>query len=277
MALIACTECGHQISSLARFCPKCRNPKSNPVPEAPRTADFTFSGDDAPEKTVPPNTAYSSNSASCEELLQSEFKPSHDEMIVLEGKTFLIKGFLNISDCYAYSTSKRYVVCDASSANILFQISGNDFASVEDARHIFSRKIIIKTVSGETYQVKCDPHYTWLDALLDPQGSVNALRKQLGKLAAESAGNLDWFYEVDGMPVGPVQEQNIIEFIQSNHTILRNTKVWNKSLSEWKRAEDTILTIFFRESPASGIDPTGSTKAARRAGLRFWPRILKYF
>jgi hypothetical protein len=64
----------------------------------------------------------------------------------------------------------------------------------------------------------------------------------------EDAGTFDWFYESDGLTVGPVHEKEMVKFIQSNSTIFRDTRVWNKSLPDWKRAEETILTIYFSES-----------------------------
>ena len=273
MALIACSECGHQISSLARSCPKCHHTKSPGSDTAPDPVILPSATQNAPDKAapadkavsagkpVPPDNAPLSRSASCEELLQTAFKPSIDEMIILEGKMFLIRSIVNISDCYAYVTSKRYVVCDASGVNVVFQISNNDFASVTDVRHLISRKIVIRTVSGETYQVKCHPHHTWFSALSDPHSYVAAANIPPIEPPAEDADALDWFYEMNGTRIGPVQEQRIAQFIKSNHTVFRDTPVWNKSLPEWKRAEETILTIYFSGTSTSGTDMPKSGSA----------------
>lgn len=235
---------------------------------APATPEMTATSDDIRRSSI----------ASCDELLQREFSSSKDEAIILEGRVFLIKGLLNVADCYAYLTSKRFVVCDSSAAQILFQISSNGFASVEDGHHVFSRKIIITTVSGETYQVKCLPHDTWFGALLDPRGALEASRKPKIAPSVESAGTLDWFYEYDGSTVGPVHEKDMVQLIKNNSTVFRDTKVWNKSLPEWKRAEETILSIFFIDSHGSR-----TAKARTTSGLlgRLWPHVQvlgrKYF
>lgn len=278
MALVVCTECGHRISSLARFCPKCNHSKGSPAPDVSHSADQVVSKGDAPPVSPAPEDVRRSGIASCDELLQREFSPSADEAIILEGRTFVIKGILNVADCYAYLTSKRYVVCDASGSAILFQISSNGFASVEDGRHVVSRKIIIKTVSGETYQIKCLPHYTWFGALLDPRGALEASRKPKTAPSVKNAGILDWFYESDGVTVGPIHEKEMVQLIKSNTTVFRDTRVWNKSLPEWKPAEETILSIFFIDSHDSGA---AKARTVSRLFGRLWPHIQvlgrKYF
>lgn len=278
MALVVCTMCGHRISSLARFCPKCNHSKGASVHITPPPVHQTVLEAGAPEMPAISDDVPRSSIASCDELLQREFLPSKDETIILEGRVFLIKGILNVADCYAYLTSKRYVVCDSSAVQILFQISSNGFTSVEDGRHVLSRKIIITTVSGETYQVKCLPHYTWFGALLDPQGALEASRRPKAAPSVESAGTLDWFYESDGATVGPVHEKEMVQLIKSSSTVFRDTRVWNKSLPEWKRAEETILSIFFTDSHGSR-----TANARTTSGLfgRLWPHIQllgrKYF
>ncbi len=254
MALIACTECGHRISSLARFCPKCNHTRSNLT-----------------KKAEPLNNDYYSSVATTEELLQHEFKPSIDEMVILEGSTFLIRNIFNVSDCYAYLTSKRYTLCDASGKNIIFQISSNGFASVEDVRHLFLRKIIINTVSGETYQVKCQPHYTWFSALLDPQGHANTARKKNINPSSENTDTIGWYYEDAGVKVGPIPENDMIQLIRNNHTIFRNTNVWNEYLPIWKRADETLLAFYFSDSSAFRVVPTRTKKI-----LRMFSLIAKY-
>lgn len=256
MALVVCTECGHRISSLARFCPKCNHPGNNSAPSVPSPHAEQSA---APAVPPAPEEMRRTGIASCDELLQREFVPSADEAVILEGRTFLIKGILNVADCYAYLTTKRYVVCDAAGANILFQIGNNGFASVEDGRHVISKKIIITAASGDKYQIKCFQHYTWFGALLDPRGAFLALGKPKTAPPVENAGTLDWYYESEGVTVGPVHEKDIIQLIKSCNAVFRNTRVWNKSLPEWKPAEETILSIFFSDSLGSGGAKTGKS------------------
>lgn len=263
MALIACPECGHQISSFARFCPKCRHAKSDAKTQQPPCADPAHSVTLAAAKGGEAVNDDRNKVASCDELLQHDFRQSPDEVVVREGQAFLVKGLLRVVDCYAYLTSKRYVMCDATGSRIVFQISNNDFASVADGRHLLAKKIAIKTVSGDTYQIKCQPHDAWLRALLDPQASLQEARKALKGPPTGDAGALDWYYEADGMDVGPIQEKSIIQLIQSNGIIHRHTRVWNKSLPEWKRAEETILTIYFSEPSGSGAELSRAAKGQR--------------
>lgn len=277
MALVACSECGHQISSLARFCPKCNNQKKTVGQNPPRQNAPTVSENDIPDTVAPLNsTFFSSKTANNEELLQLEFKPSMDEMVIMEGSTFLIKGFLNVSDCYAYLTTKRYALCDASGENIIFQISNNVFAAVTEGRHLISKKIIITTVTGETYQVKCLRHDRWLRALQDPQEAAHASGKP-GAQLTESADYIEWYYEENEIRIGPVLQKHMIQLIQNNHTIYRNTSVWNAYLTEWKRAEETILSFYFNDSDASGVDFPGSMKASRMSGRSSYSRIRLMF
>ncbi len=269
MALIACTECGHKISSLARFCPKCYHPKGTAAYNALRIPDFN---------TVPfPNRAFNDDTASLEELLQCEFKPSLDEMVILEGRAFLIKGLLNVLDCYAYLTSKRYVLCDASRTQIVFQVGSNDIVYVEEARRLISKKIIITAGSGEIIQVKSQPHLRWLHALREPKSFADTSKKMTADLTNGSAGTLHWYYETAGAAIGPVTENSIIQLIRNNHTIFRNTNVWNASLPEWKRAEETILTIYFNESASSETNSIQATKVSRSFPQFFLSQIKLLF
>lgn len=267
MALIACTECGHKISSLARFCPKCGHLKGNTEHNAPLSVDHSSLGVDLPEKVTFPAIAFHADTYSSNELLLSEFKPSLDEMIILEGRTFIIKSIFNILDGYAYLTSKRYVLCDPSRVNIVFQIGSNGIVSVEEGRHLISKKIIVTTVSGEAFQVKCQPHFKWFNALLEHKDFADASGKTKSDQQVVSAGTLEWYYETDGVNIGPVKENIIVQLIRNNHTIYRNTKVWNSSLPEWKPAEDTILIIYFGESNTSGTDSTPATKGSSMFSL----------
>lgn len=278
MALIPCPECGHNISSLARFCPKCTGANAQ---KAAQSAGNNTSRSDVPENAAAQENLYPSDTGSCTELHQSEFKPSLNEKIILEGRTFLINGFMKILDGYAYLTSKRYVLCDDSMVNIVYQIGINGIASVEEGRHLLTKKIIITTISGETLQVKSQPHAEWFSALDDPQKYVGALSKPKVDPSNGTAGALDWYYVADGINIGPVKENIIVQFIQNNHTIFRDTNVWNSSLSEWKRAEDTILTIYFSESALSDADAVKATLFSRISRHCFLPQLQllyrKYF
>lgn len=281
MALIACPECGHNISSLARFCPKCKHSKSDAAWDIPQPDKQAAAGNEPARQAAPAIDASAGSQDDSRELHQHEFSPTVHETIYLEGRTFLVNGVMNVSDCYAYLTTKRFAVCDASRINIIFQISGNGFASIEEGRHLVSKKIIISTVYGETYHLKCHPHDTWLGALLDPQGYAGSLKRAAAGVPSETAGILDWFYEADGVSVGPVKEDDVIQTIRNNHTIFRTTRVWNKSLPGWKPAGETILTIYFSDSSPSGGGLTLSAKVGRMLGLGIFPHIQtlcrKYF
>lgn len=273
MALIPCPKCGHNISSFARFCPKCSHVKSGDEQKIPRLVARSSSGENTQEKKLPPRV----DLASCTELLQHEFKPSSDEMIVLEGRTFLVKGTFNIHDCYAYLTSKRYILCDDSRVNIVFQVGINGIAFAEESRHLISRMIVFTTVSGETFQIKCQPHVMWLSALSEPKNFVDAAKKTRVAPSNVHASTVDWFYEADGINVGPVKEKMVVQLIQNNHTILPHTKVWNAGLTEWKPAKDTILTIYFSELANSGADKIGSEPSFRFPGLSVFKKSIGLF
>jgi hypothetical protein len=270
MALIACPKCGQTISSLARFCPKC--PPTISTEEG--TSIFNV------VRSVPkinPQAEESSHhvyAAKCEELLQHEFKPSLDEKIILEGRTFLVKGFFNVIEGYAYLTSKRYSLCDAKGATIIFQADRNDIVSAEEVKHLITKKIIITTGSGDEIKVKSHPHDAWLTALLAPK-SVTATSTSLNpERSNEETGTLDWHYEVSGINIGPVKEDIIVQLIRNNHTIFRNTKVWNATLPEWKRADETILTIYFSEFVTSVTESMHQTKKySYIAHMIFFPQI----
>ena len=241
MALIACPKCGQKISSLARFCPKCSDVENRAGKRPPRLVSLGSFGESSRETvSLPVDDATST----VELLLQQVFKPSLDEMIVMEGKSFLIKGIFSTEECFAYLTSKRYVVCDNSGLAILFQVGIDDIIFAEEGRHLFSKKIVVTTASGQLFQVRGQPHDTWFAALRDPKNAVESVKKTRSLLSHADAG-IDWFYEGDGINIGPVKEKNIIQLIQNNHTVLPHTKVWNASMSEWKPAEETILTIYF--------------------------------
>lgn len=263
MALIPCPKCGHNISSFARFCPKCSHVKSSAEQKAPRLAARSSSEENSQENTLPPSV----DIADCTELLQHEFEPSLDEMIVLQGKTFLVKGPFNIHDCYAYLTSKRFILCDSSRVNIVFQVDINKIAFAEESRHLISKMIVFTTVSGETFQIKCQQHFTWLSALSEPKSFVDAAKRSRAVSSNVHASTVDWFYEVDGINVGPVKEKVVVQLIQNNHTIFPHTKVWNAGLTEWKPAKDTILTIYFSDLANSGADKIGSEPYFRIPGL----------
>lgn len=246
MALIACLKCGHKISSLARFCPKCKQGENRIGQTAPRLVALPPSGESIQKTELPP----SGDNPNCTEMLQCIFKPSLDEMIVLEGGTFLVKSTFNVLDCYAYLTSKRYALCDSSGVNVILQVEINKIVFAEEQRHLLSKKIAVTAATGETFQVKSYPHITWYNALRDPKCFVDAAKKASGTTSNGQAGSVDWFYEVDGINVGPVKEKLIVQLIKNRHTVFSDTKVWNASLPEWKRAVDTILTIYFKEPVA---------------------------
>jgi hypothetical protein len=277
MALVACSVCGHQISSLARFCPKCNHSKNNVVNDTSRSVVSASSENYIHEMVAPPNNSHSNDTAVNGELFQLVFKPSMDEMIILEGRTVLVRGIISVSGCYAYLTSKRYALCDASGANIVFQTSNSNIVSIKEGRCLFSRKIIITTGSGEAYQVKCQPHDLWLNALLDPQGAADASRTRRVASLTDSSGTLDWYYEEDGIKIGPIKEKDIIQLIQNNHTVYRNTCVWNAYLTAWKRAEDTILSLYFGENTTSGFDSPGLRSVSASSGRSLFSRIWMIF
>lgn len=277
MALIACPECGRNISSMAHFCPKCDQGINCSAQKTPRIVARDTSMESSQDRDLPTQA----DSTIGEELLQRDFKPSIDEMIVLEGRTFLISGMFTILDCYAYLTSKRYAVCDASGINIIFQVGINGIVFAEESRHRISKKIVVTTSSGEHVQVKCQPHLTWLRALCDPKSFTDSAKKAKGSLANAHNSTVDWFYEVDGIQVGPVKEKLVVQLIQNNHTIYPHTKVRNDSLPEWKRADETILTIFFKELSTSGVDLKSHIPVFHMPGLgslkKFALLFGKYF
>jgi hypothetical protein len=80
---------------------------------------------------------------------------------------------------------------------------------------------------------------------------VESVKKARNLLSHKNVGGIDWFYEGNGVTIGPVKEKTIIQLVQNNHTVFPHTKVWNASMSEWKPAEETILTIYFM--PVSGV------------------------
>lgn len=253
MALITCTHCGHKISSQARFCPKCKYSENSVEDNSTSGTDSGAINTENVTSTIGVPPGSTNETAGNSELLQLQFKPSIDELVILEGRTFLIKSLLNVSDCYAYLTSKRYTLCDSSRLNIVFQIGINGLASVEESRHLIFKKIIITSVSGDTYQIKPHLHQTWLTALLNPDSSAYESGKQDPGLTAENATATEWYYMVDEIKTGPVKENNMIQFIRNNHTIYRNTNVWNAYLSGWKRAEETILSFYFRTPSTPGV------------------------
>lgn len=253
MALIACPECGHNISSLARFCPKCSLPKHTIEEKALRLVDSC-----APKSEVAASPSTQENSLPGEteipkELSQRVFKPSHDEKILHEGKVFIVKGYFKILGCQAYLTSKRFVICANSSEVIVYQVGRKEIVFAEERRHLFLKKIVLTTVSGKQIQIKSLSNQTWINALLQSESHAASLKDSHPK-HNENSTSSDWHYQADDVKIGPVDEHYIIQLIQNNHTIYRHTKVWNPTLSDWKRADDTILTIFFRESDFATTD-----------------------
>ena len=59
---------------------------------------------------------------------------------------------------------------------------------------------------------------------------------------------VNWHYELDGNPTGPVPENQIKEFIAAGK-ITRTTRVWCKGMTSWTNAGETSLKGLF---PASG-------------------------
>jgi len=270
MALVACTGCGHSISSFARFCPKCNYPKNDRSAEAPPPNNhFVFPSETA-EVPEQQSGAFTEVSFLNELLLQHEFKPAMDEIIVLKGRTFIASGFFNIAEGYAYLTSKRYVVCDSSAITINFQTPLSNIAAVEERRHLISNKIVITTTSGEMYQVKGLPHAPWFNALHDVAVTGGTTLKPVQNSPGGATSSVDWHYESDGIKIGPVKEQQIIQLIKNNHTVFRTSKVWNPSFHDWKRAEDTILTIYFNDSVET---MPGRSDATGHSGNNFLSRI----
>ena len=242
MALIACPKCGHNISSLAHFCPKCSFVENRAVKRPPRLVPLnSLEKKNLEMRELPVDDATST----VELLLQQDFKPSLDEMIIMEGKAFLIKGVFTVVECFAYLTSKRYVVCDSSGVEVVFQVGVDNIIFVEEGRHLFSKKIVVTTASGLLFQIRSQPHGIWLAALRDPIRFVEAAKKTRILPSHVDTGGMEWFYEGNGIHIGPVKEKTIIQLIQNNHTVFPHTKVWNASMSEWKPAEETILTIYF--------------------------------
>lgn len=239
---------------MARFCPKCAHLKVNADRNVPVSSDLGSSGRALPEKVPFSKVAFQAETYSCDELLRSEFKPLLDEAIVLHGRTFFVKGIFNILDGYAYLTSKRYVLCDASGVNIVFQMGCSSILSVKSGRHLVSKKIVVTTVSGEVFQVKSQAHFRWINALLEQMTFAAAPGKENIEAPENKNGTLDWYYENNGVKIGPVKESIIVQLIRNNHTIYRNTKVWNSSLPEWKPAEETILTIYFGSFDSTNLN-----------------------
>jgi hypothetical protein len=132
---------------------------------------------------------------------------------------------------------------------VLFQVGIDSIIFAEEGRHLFSKKIVVTTASGDLFQVKCQPHAPWLTALRDPKSYVAAAKKTI-TLSSHIDAGIDWFYEDNGSNIGPVSEKTIIQLVQNNHTVFPQTKVWNATMSEWKPADETILTIYFM--PPSG-------------------------
>ncbi|MDD2366425.1 MAG: GYF domain-containing protein [Desulfuromonadaceae bacterium] len=243
MALIPCRNCGHNISSLARFCPKCSNANTHQEKRAPHLVVLASQGEIRQTGEEKINNDVISTA---ELLLQKEFKPSSDEIVLLKGEVLLIRAVFNTLECYAYLTSTRFVLCDNSQLRILFQTGTDKIVFAEEGRHLISKKIVVTLTSGESLHLKCDPQINWLTALSDPTELAEETRKR-NTLSNQNISGIDWFYEETGRNIGPIKEKNIVQLILNNHTIFPETKVWNASLTEWKKADDTILTIYFKE------------------------------
>jgi hypothetical protein len=220
-------------------------------------------------------------SSACTELLQRQFRPSLDEMVLLEGRTFLIKSTFNTLECYAYLTSKRYVLCDASGIDIVLQVGSDEIVFAEEGRHLISKKIVVTAATGQMFQVKSLPHVIWFNALREPKQFIETAKKVWGASSNAPSSNVEWFYEADGVNVGPVKEKTVVQLIQNRHTVFPDTKVWNASLPEWKRAEDTILTIYFKETAADGLGSTRIDNSSKTRCESFLHRstflFRKYF
>jgi GYF domain 2 len=122
------------------------------------------------------------------------------------------------------------------------------------------------------FKVKGIPHHKWFETLLEHKGFVGA---QTGiKQPEQDRGGLEWYYSAAGVNIGPVSEKAMVQLIKNNHTIFRNTKVWNSGLPEWKPAEETILTIYFGES--SRVAPDGSVTSIRGFLTRLKLLCMKY-
>jgi hypothetical protein len=93
----------------------------------------------------------------------------------------------------------------------------------------------------------------------------------------EDQSTTDWHYDADGVDIGPVKEKMLVQLIRNNHTILRSTKVWNVGMAEWKRAEDTILTIYFGEPTNSGEDSPERASASGTRPQKLLSRIKLFF
>jgi DNA-directed RNA polymerase subunit RPC12/RpoP len=55
---------------------------------------------------------------------------------------------------------------------------------------------------------------------------------------------VNWHYELDGNPTGPVPEHQIKEFIAAGK-ITRTTRVWCKGMTGWVNAQDSRLRVLF--------------------------------
>lgn len=274
MALIVCQKCGNNISSLARFCPKCNRGENKEVKRPPRLVALSSAGENKQEKE---SESIDEETNFVELLHQHDFKPSLDEMILLKGTVYLIKSTFSIIDCYAYLTSKRYVLCDPSELKIIFQIGIDKIVFAEEGRHLLSKKIVVTTASSETFQIKCQPHSLWLSALTNPKDFAEIAEKRKTVPSNVQAGTVEWFYEdVDGN-VGPLKEKIIVQLIQNNHTIFPQTKVWNATLPEWKEAKDTILTIYFSESVTYGVVQNEKSHFSRFAVINMIKNIMPLF
>lgn len=273
MALIACTNCGHKISSLARFCPKCENGKEIATQKSAHLIAVNSSNENSGNDTPPPT-----ESTNCAELIaQQEFKPYVDEMILLEGHTLLVSTFFNIINCYAYLTSKRYLLTTSDALDIIFQVGINDIVCAEEGHHLICKKIILTTTSGTSIQIKCQPHETWFNALKNPKAFCDKAKKTKVFSKNSSSDTLEWFYEANGINVGPVKEAFIVQLIQNNHTIYPETKVWNATLPDWKRAEETILTIYFSEAHCLDDNSSNELKIFRLLGQSLLYKAIKLF
>lgn len=257
MALITCPECGHRISSSARLCPKCSHPprSQQQIPQPPG-AFARKDGEQTSDGTVIGGTATG------EELRQTVFAASPDELLLLEGPAFLVRGPFSVDACHARLTSKRLVLCDPSGKDVRLQTATGSITSLTELRRPFFRSAVITTAAGETIRLKFSRHSEWFELIENHRAAVDHWLAQCRLHPPETAGSMEWHYVSYGTDIGPVPERDIIRLIQRNHTVCRDTLVWNPYLPEWKRADETVLSFYFPDPLPAGT-AEGSVRRSR--------------